>query len=99
MFTRKQVLSSTISAVMLMSIAGFSPVGTAAETSGGPPREYTSFLKMKAEDIMHMMDTSRRGKVSKAEFMKFHEDMFKMMDKNKDGFVGAEEFYTGTQTN
>lgn len=99
MFKRKQILSSVIGAIVFTSVASFPLTGAAADTSGGPPQEYSALLKMKAEDIMHMMDKTGRGKVSRAEFMKFHEDMFKMMDKNKDGFLTNEEFYTGTQTN
>lgn len=99
MFTRKPKLFSTIAVAALTSFAGISMTAAAAETSGGPPHEYSAFLKMKAEDVMHMMDKDGNSRVSKAEFMKFHEEMFRMMDKNKDGFLAKEEFYTGTQTN
>jgi len=38
-----------------------------------------------------MMDSDKDGKVSKDEFIKHHEDMFGMMDKNKDGVLDESE--------
>lgn len=60
--------------------------------TGGPPAEYVQFLKMKAMQIMHMMDAGKKGRVTKDEFMKFHEEMFDRMDKNHDGELTPEEW-------
>jgi Ca2+-binding EF-hand superfamily protein len=57
--------------------------------TGGPPAQYTQFLKMKA---MQVMDSGKKGTVTKEEFMKFHEEMFDRMDKNHDGKLSPEEW-------
>lgn len=40
---------------------------------------------------MAMMDANKDGKVSRREFMKSHEAMFAAKDKNKNGFIDADE--------
>lgn len=42
---------------------------------------------------MSMVDLNKDGKVSKDEFMKHHEDMFAVMDTNKDGFLDESEMH------
>ena len=86
----------TAAFVALIALAGLAaPTRQAAAAempTGGPPAEYTAFLKMKAEDVMHAMDKAGRGKVSRSEFINFHEDMFNRMDRNKDGYLSKHEF-------
>ncbi len=40
---------------------------------------------------MSMMDANKDGKVSKGEFLKAHEAMFKAKDTNKNGYIDANE--------
>lgn len=40
---------------------------------------------------MKAMDTNHDGMISKKEFMKFHEDMWAKMKKNKSGLVDIED--------
>ncbi len=56
------------------------------------PGSYPAMMKMKAMDVMHMMDADKKGFVTKEEFMKFHEAMFDKMDKDKDGKLSREEW-------
>lgn len=42
-----------------------------------------------------MMDANKDGKVTKAEFIKGHEDMFAMKDTNKDGVLSGDEMKSG----
>jgi EF hand len=84
----------TLAGVALLASSALLPGLSVADdmSTGGPPAEFVNYLKMKPVDIMHMMDTTNRGKVTKAEFMKFQEEMFDKMDKNHDGFLDAREF-------
>jgi Ca2+-binding EF-hand superfamily protein len=42
--------------------------------------------------MMGNMDGDGNHKVTKEEFMKFHEDLFKRLDKNGDGVISEEEW-------
>ncbi len=42
---------------------------------------------------MTMVDRNNDGKISKDEFIKHHEDMFVVMDTNKDGFLDDSEMH------
>jgi hypothetical protein len=92
MFARNRVARAVSGAAFVALAATSLSLAAAEMPTGGPPAEYTAFLRMKAEDVMHAMDKTGRGKVSKAEFMKFHEDMFNQMDRNKDGVLSKDEF-------
>jgi len=48
--------------------------------------------KMKPMDVMHMMDTDKKGYVTKEEFMKFYEDLFKRLDRDESGTLTPPEF-------
>lgn len=63
-----------------------------ADPSSFYPESWMALTKMDPMDVMHMIDTKKSGKVSKAEFMKFQEGFFAKMDKNKDGFLTVEEW-------
>jgi hypothetical protein len=46
--------------------------------------------------LMHKIDTDNDGMVSKAEWLAFHEKVFSMLDKDKEGTVNAKEFISPT---
>jgi uncharacterized membrane protein YfbV (UPF0208 family) len=86
------IRSAAFMAAMLASIA-FARVARASEFSQDKmPASYAAMMKMKPMDVMHMMDTDKKGSVTKEQFMKFHEAMFEKMDKNKDGQLSQEEW-------
>jgi|ERR1700675_5006267 hypothetical protein len=84
----------TLAGVALLASSALLPGLSMADDmrTGGPPAEFAKFLQMKPIDIMHMMDTTNRGKVSKAEWMKFQGDMFDNMDRDHKGFLDARDF-------
>ena len=89
-FNRNKMLGLIAGAALLASTSVF-----AAEISDGDattPGNYDFFLTMKPMAIMHMMDKGNKGFVTKAEYMKFHEEMWKRMDKNSDSKVSVEEW-------
>jgi Ca2+-binding EF-hand superfamily protein len=53
--------------------------------------EYATFLR--TPEMMHMIDTSKEGKISKQDWVAYHTRVFKALDKNGDGFLTPEEFY------
>lgn len=78
----------------LIAAAAFAPAANARSEmpTGGPPAEYIDFLKMKPMQAMHMIDVGKKGYVTREEYMKFHEDMFDRMDKDRDGKLTPQEW-------
>jgi EF hand len=95
MFTARNVrgvLAAVLGAGVVASI-GYMPAVRAADVSQDKiPASYAALMKMKPMDVMHMVDTEKKGYVTKEEFMKFHEAMFEKMDKDKNGQLSREEW-------
>lgn len=64
----------------------------AGDASMEVPRSYRALMKMKAIEVMHMMDPGKTGFVTKADYMAFHEAMYEKMDRNKDGKLSKSEW-------
>ncbi len=73
-------------------LAGSPRDARAADFAQDFPKSYSSLVKMKPMEIMHMMDPGKKGFVTKEDFMKFHEAMFDKMDKDKDEKLSREEW-------
>lgn len=84
-FNRNKLLGLIAGAALLASTAAFA-------ATDGSPGNYENFLSQKPMEVMHMMDKGSKGYVTRDEYMKFHEEMWKRMDKNQDGKVSAEEW-------
>lgn len=56
------------------------------------PSSYAALMKMKPLEVMHMMDAGGKGYVTREEFMKFEESVFRKLDRNADGKLSASEF-------
>jgi ABC-type Fe3+-citrate transport system substrate-binding protein len=95
---RQIVQALTTSAAV--AVLGLSPLGArAAEDAkhqdhmmGKGPGSMAQLMKMSPEECMQMMDKEHKGHVTKKDFMKFQEDLWKKMDKDKNGKVTAAEF-------
>jgi serine protease inhibitor ecotin len=49
---------------------------------------------MRTMNMMHMMDANNDGKVTKEEFMAYHEMIWEKMDKNHKGYMMEEDWIT-----
>jgi len=47
---------------------------------------------IRSEDLMHKMNTSGNGMLTKDEWLAFHEKIFAMLDKKKTGVIDAKAF-------
>ncbi len=95
--TRTVLLSVTMSAAVVALT--FCPLTVrAAEDAkhqdhmGKTPTSMAQLMKMDPEECMKMMDKEHKGHVTKKEFMKFQEELWQKMDKNRDGRVDRVEF-------
>jgi hypothetical protein len=95
--TRAVLLSATMSAAA--GALALSPLSVRAaeepkheEHMGKMPKSMAQLMKMDPEECMKMMDKDHKGYVTKKDFMKFQEELWKNMDKNKDNRVDHAEF-------
>ena len=95
--TRTVLLRVTMS--MAFVALTFCPLGVrAAEDAkhqdhmGKMPKSMAQVMKMDPEECMKMMDKEHKGHVTKKEFMKFQEELWQRMDKNRDGRADRVEF-------
>jgi hypothetical protein len=89
---RSGLLALLVATAGILGAVGYARSARAAEFAQDFPKSYSDLMKMKPMDVMHMMDTDKKGYVTKEEFMKFYESMFDKMDKNKDGKLVKEEW-------
>jgi hypothetical protein len=90
-------LSLKIAAVGTAATLGLGalPALGAPPTSTDLPRSVGELMNMSPMDVMHMMDTEHKGKVTKKQYMKFFSDLWDKMEKDQSGMVSMEAFTTG----
>jgi EF hand len=78
-------------AALLFALAA--PVAFAGPpTTSDEARSYDQLARMKAMEVMHMIDKDKKGYVTREEFLKFQERFFDRMDQNRDGKVDSDEW-------
>ncbi|HYS79432.1 MAG TPA: hypothetical protein VEM76_01920 [Anaeromyxobacteraceae bacterium] len=94
MLAARRTIHAAAAVFAVVASVSFLPVARAGDASqeNKIPASYMALMKMKPMDVMHAMDSDKKGYVMKEEFMKFHEAMFDRMDKNKDGKLTADEW-------
>ncbi len=80
-------------ALAALVTAGLVPSALASDVSQDRlPSTFAGLQKTKPMDVMHMMDTGKKGYVTKEEFMKFQEALFEKIDRDGDLKLTAPEF-------
>ena len=79
--------------VIAMLATPWGMVGTAvAQKAGVPkPQDKLAIGEDEAKQLLLLVDTNKKGKVSKQEWMKFMEAEFDRLDKDKKGQLDAKE--------
>ncbi len=91
--SRMKLLNRRSLATAALLFAVVAPVARAAvPTSSDEARSYDQLARMKPMEVMHMIDTDKKGYVTREEFMKFQEQFFDRMDQNHDGKVDVKEW-------
>jgi len=89
----KLMIGRTLAVATLLAGIAAAPIARAAgPASSDEARSWAALQRMKAMDVMHMVDADKKGYVTKEEFMKFQEQFFDRMDRDKDGKVNAQEW-------
>ena len=88
-----------------LAVLGVASLPLTAQAADPPqvkmPATHGDMCKMMQSNpmgLMKMMDADKNGSVSKSEYMKFHEEMFDKMDKNKDGEIQHQEWVDSIHT-
>jgi hypothetical protein len=82
----------TLAAAALLTALAAPAARAISPSTAEDVHSYTQLQKMKAMDVMHMIDTDKKGYVTREEFMQFQQKLFDQMDANKDGKVDAKEW-------
>src|SRR5437870_13803953 len=91
--SRMKLSSIKSLAAAALLFAFVAPVARAAgPLTSDEARSYDQLARMKAMEVMHMIDADKKGYVTREEFMKFQEQFFDRMDQNHDGKVDAKEW-------
>ena len=84
-------------AAVLLGLTAAPALGAGIPTTSDEARSWAAVQRMKAMDVMHMIDIDKKGYVTREEFMKFQEQLFDRMDRNHDGKVDAKEWMGKTE--
>ncbi|HET9594426.1 MAG TPA: hypothetical protein VFP65_02545 [Anaeromyxobacteraceae bacterium] len=87
---------SSLLALPRAGLAGDDAAARAAAASdpqySGHLTSWSGLIEMKPTDVMHMVDTGEKGHVTRDEFTKFQDLLFRRIDRNHDGKIDAEEW-------
>src|SRR5438445_1968924 len=91
--SRMKLSSIKSLAAAALLFAFVAPVArAAAPTTNDVARSYNRLARMKPMEVMHMIDSDKKGFVTREEFLKFQEQFFDRMDQNHDGKVDPREW-------
>ena len=91
--SRMKLLNRRSLATAALLFAVVAPVARAAvPTSSDEARSYNQLARMKPMEVMHMIDSDKKGFVTREEFLKFQEQFFDRMDQDHDGKVDPREW-------
>jgi Ca2+-binding EF-hand superfamily protein len=68
------------------------PSGKSDAPKGQMPSSGAAMMKMDPAKVFDMMDSDKKGYVTKEEFLKFQEQLFQTWDKDKSGRLTKPEF-------
>jgi hypothetical protein len=76
---------------MLAATGAMLLLGTAQKASAPKPQDNLALGEDQARQLLLLMDTGKKGKISKQEWMNFMEAEFDRLDKNKNGELDVNE--------
>jgi hypothetical protein len=88
----KTVISSVmVLCVILVALWALGGIAVAQKDSVPKPQDKLALGEVEVEQLLLLIDTNKTGKITKQEWMKFMEEEFDRLDKNKSGEIDAKE--------
>jgi EF hand len=88
----KKIISSVmILLVVLVAIWALGGIAVAQKDSVPKPQDKLALGEDEVEQLLLLIDTNKTGKITKQEWMKFMEEEFDRLDRNKSGEIDAKE--------
>jgi hypothetical protein len=85
--------------IAVLVVTGAKLGNAAAQKAAVPkPQNKLAIAENEVKQLLPLMDTDKRGMVSKQEFMRFMEAEFERLDKNKNGELNVKELTQSTLT-
>ena len=89
----------TIVVIAVLVVTGAKLGNAAAQKAAIPkPQNKLAIAENEVKQLLPLMDTDKRGMVSRQEFMRFMEAEFERLDKNKQGELNVKELTQSTLT-
>jgi hypothetical protein len=91
MSSRTSVIRIIVFVAMLAVSGAMLPTGVAPKASTPKPRDKLALGEDEVKQLLLLIDTEKKGKISKQEWMKFMEAEFDRLDKSKNGELDVKE--------
>jgi hypothetical protein len=91
--TTTKIIISSVMVLFLALVAFWALGGFAAAQKGSVPKPQDKLAlgEDEVEQLLLLIDTNKTGKITKQEWMKFMEEEFDRLDKNKSGEIDAKK--------
>jgi hypothetical protein len=91
MASRTNVVAIIVFVAMLTVTGAMLRPGVAQKASAPKPQDKLALGEEEVKQLLLLIDTEKKGKISKQEWMKFMEAEFDRLDKSKNGELDLEE--------
>jgi len=91
MSNRTNVVRIAVFVLTLAVTGALLRTGMAQKAAVPKPQDKLALAEEHAKELLLLIDTERKGKISKQEWMKFMEAEFDRLDKGKDGQLDVKE--------
>jgi hypothetical protein len=91
MLNRTKITLVVMVIAMLVTTCGTLGTAVAQKAAVPKPQDKLAIGEDEAKQLLLLVDTDRRGRVSKQEWMKFMEAEFDRLDKAKTGYLDVKE--------
>jgi Ca2+-binding EF-hand superfamily protein len=91
MLNRTKIVLVTLVIAMLATTWGMVGTASAQKAAVPKPQDKLEIGEEEAKQLLLLVDTEKKGKVSKQEWMKFMEAEFDRLDKAKTGYLDVKD--------